>query len=102
MRSPVEQRMKPLVKAAAQLRVTGAYLCSHLEIQKVKAKPGAGCCGDAKLDQFVPVCTLIGGACPGLTHCVRLDLQTKSQLVKQWREDLKKKKQVNPLEYVKR
>lgn len=95
--------MKPIVRAAAQLRATGSYLCPHLEVKKIDGKSGqkSGCCGNDKLDQFVPICSLINGACPGLTHCVRLDIQTKSELIRKWRSNLQKKIQVNPLEYIK-
>lgn len=78
----------------------GAYKCPHFRVQKVaNNKVKKSCCG--KDDQYAPICTLIGGACPGLPGCPRLDVKTKGDLIKEWTEDLHQNKLPNPIDYIK-
>lgn len=78
----------------------GGYQCAHFEIHKARLTgQKKGCCGRTGDDQFIPTCGLINGLCTGLAQCPRLDVKTKSKLIKQWNEDLARKKPLNPLEY---
>lgn len=91
-----------LVKIQNLLRQAGGYRCPHFEVHKVNPTKKPGCCGTDRGEQYVPVCGLINGVCTGLAQCPRLDVKTKSELIKQWTMDLKTNKNINPLEYVKK
>jgi hypothetical protein len=89
-----------LIKAQRILYQTGAYHCSHFGLQKVPNGSKKKCCGNTGED-FVPVCGLTNGPCVGLPQCPRLDIQTKSEAIQKWKEDLKRNTITNPLDYVK-
>lgn len=82
-----------------KLKFTGAYKCPHLGLQHVPERSGttSRCCAGAvsPQDQFVPICTLANGLCPGLVSCPRLDIKTKGELIQQWRQDLNANKPVD-------
>lgn len=94
--------MNPLAKIQRVLYQSGGYQCPHFQIQKLPAnKSWKTCCGD-KGEQYAPVCKLINGLCVGLPQCPRLDIKTKSELIKQWSQDLQKNTVINPLDYIKK
>lgn len=79
---------------------TGAYLCPHFQIQKVPNKNKKGCCGNTGND-YVPICSLTNTQCVGVPQCLKLNVQIKSEYIKQWQRDIKKNKKVDPSKYVK-
>lgn len=89
-----------IIKAQRILYQTGAYKCPHFKLQKVADPTTKRCCGNTG-ENYIPVCTLINGSCVGLPQCPRLDLQTKSQAIQEWKEDLRKNITTNPLDYIK-
>lgn len=93
--------MNPLAKIQRVLFQIGAYKCPHFKVQKVPdIKTKKSCCG-GNSDQYIPICTLINGTCPGLPACPRLDIKTKGELIKEWTEDLHGNRQPNPIDYIK-
>ena len=69
-----------------KLKSTGAYNCPHISVEKLEAT-GKGCCGQGS--DYAMICSLANVLCPGLAPCPRLDLETKSELIKQWNQDIK-------------
>ena len=93
--------MNPLAKIQRILFQLGSYKCPHFYVQQVPdVKAKKSCCGGSG-DQYLPVCSLVGAACPGLPNCPRLDLKTKGNLIKEWTNDLHGNKQPNPLDHIK-
>ena len=79
-----------------QFKFSGGYTCPHFVAKKNLQEQKTGCCGRTVGDDFIPVCTLVNGLCPGLVQCARLDIKTKSELIKEWRGDLQSGKSVIP------
>ena len=89
-----------IIRAQRILYQSGAYKCPHFKLQKVSDGSKKRCCGNTG-ENFIPVCSLVNGSCPGLPQCPRLDLQTKSEAIQLWKEDLRKNIVANPLDYIK-
>jgi hypothetical protein len=84
------------------LRRTGSYKCSHFVFQKVTTnKSQKSCCGRSGGDSAVPVCSLVGQACPGLAMCPRLNVEIKSKLIESWLQDLKRNISPDPSSFFK-
>jgi len=81
------------------LSQTGAYLCPHFKIQKVLGNK-KGCCGNNQTD-FIPICSLTNLQCSGVPQCLKLNVQIKSEYIKQWKKDLTKNKKIEPHDYIK-
>lgn len=83
-----------------QIKLMGGYTCEFFAIQKNVHQEKTGCCGRTYGDDFMPVCSITQTICPGLIQCPRLNVQVKSELIKQWREDLNSNTVVDPLKYL--
>jgi hypothetical protein len=82
------------------MKQTGGYCCPHFELQRVKANSSKSCC-PGRGEELAPVCGLTNTLCIGLAQCPRLDLKTKSELIKKWTEDLARGAQPNPMQFIK-
>ena len=95
--------LTPITRIQNLMRQAGGYQCPHFRIDKVNLQnKKSRCCANSQGDEFAPVCSLINGLCTGLAQCPRLDIKTKSELIKKWTEDLARGTHPNPLEYIKR
>lgn len=74
----------------------GSYKCPYFFLKRFK-KPGGGrsCCGGGSED-LVPMCMLTNTSCPGVSQCLRLDVKTKSELIKEWSNDIRINKTLDP------
>jgi hypothetical protein len=79
-----------------QIKLMGGYTCEFFSIEKNTHQERSGCCGKTYGDDFVPVCSLTKTLCPGIIQCPRLDVKTKSELIKQWRIDLQSNAVIDP------
>ena len=80
----------------ALLRQTGAYLCSFFAlIRTATSDKQSKCCGKVSDFTYNPVCKLSGQFCTGLAQCPKLDVATKSNLIKQWTIDVNTGKQID-------
>lgn len=70
----------------------GGYTCPHFSLQLNQQLQKSGCCGQTMGDDYMPVCALTKTLCVGVVQCPRIDVKTKSELVKKWREDLQNQK----------
>ena len=91
-----------ITKIQNLLKQSGGYRCPHFKVSPTEGTSKRGCCGSDRGTQYAPVCGLVNGICMGLAQCPRIDVATKSKLIQQWTDDLRRQRNINPLEYVKR
>lgn len=84
-----------------QIKLMGGYVCEFFAIEKNVHHEKSGCCGRTYGDDYVPVCSLTQTLCPGIIQCPRLNIQTKGELIKEWRSDLQSNVVVDPSKYMK-
>lgn len=87
-------------KIQSVLRQTGAYLCPNFQIQKTDNPKKLGCC-NGKGSNYIPICLLTNSQCVGVPQCLKLNIQKKSEIIKQWQKDIKTNKKIDPSNYVK-